>query len=192
MGDHCAKCAPTVEMGREGWPVLVRSGSGYSWPSGRPAIEPQVSGAIAAFVDEPWFHAGDYPTAKDAADHIGARLPTEPTSASASADIHATVGGALDGVSIKETLGAPLDLGSAEDYEVSNVVDTRDAEIARLRADFDEVEKQRAYWQKQCEEARLRTPSPALLDILDLLDMAGKDHPAVAKLTAMARREVGL
>jgi len=185
MGDHCAMCAPTVETGREGWPVLVKLNHnvyGYSKTPGSSMtvlMESMVeSGRWLA-----WPVGGgpvlpvSFASAREGAYAIGARLPDEPTTASALADLKAAVGGALDGVSIKETFGAQED--------------GRDAEIARLRADFDEVEKQRAYWQKQCEEARLvannRTASPTLTNALALLDIAAEKNPPLTHIAALIR-----
>ena len=215
MGDNCAKCAPPVETGREGWPVLVRNSEGeYVWPA--PYAELAVWGE-----DDIWYasrrntsSASKHPTAKAAADAIRARLPTEPTTASALTALKAAVGGALDGVSIKETFGGQeddasereaqrlYDLGYRSGPRIAWLLDLAEQRNAEMVAFRDRLCAALADGPKDADEIvtavgllmehanRDDTPSPTLLDILDLLDMAGKDHPAVAKLTAMARREI--
>jgi len=71
--------------------------------------------------------------AGDTSQHLGGHIPAQvqapaaPTTTSALANLHAAVGGALDGVSMREALGTPED--------------PRDAEIAKLRATLAEVTK---------------------------------------------------
>lgn len=73
--------APTAppEPDRSGWPVLVKVDDGsYAWQSGRDAVYHATTGQWWAFADVwPSTESPDYPTAREAADAIHARLPDE-------------------------------------------------------------------------------------------------------------------
>lgn len=73
--------APTTEPDRSGWPVLVYAGNGwYRWHDGEAAVQPsgEAVGTFRAWKSGAGCHDGNfYPTAREAAEALCARLPDD-------------------------------------------------------------------------------------------------------------------
>jgi hypothetical protein len=181
---------------RSRWPVLVRTGRDFNWPSGRYAIIEQRPHRFDAWGDAPWRRVGTgFGSAVDAALAIHARLPDDlPESATE----QMLTSDPRDAEIVR--LRAEIDtIGTTLTDAECPACDSRAGGVRWLLRKAENAEADasdlRAAMRVKQEPERLtvdeRTASPNLLAFLRLLDLAADKNEALGVISAGIRREVG-